>query len=52
MEGFQFIGKVMLLSGLVGFSFTVGMWDFCKIFGWAPVNITTNVTAYEDRGAA
>lgn len=41
-EGALFMWKLIALFGIAGFSFTAGMWCFCKGFGWAPVNLTVN----------
>ena len=49
IEGLRFVSTVLVLSALIGFFFTVGVWTFCKAFNWAPVNITINTTVHEDR---
>lgn len=49
LEGLLFSAKLMLLLALIGFWFTAGMWCFCKIMGWAPINVTVNTTVHEDR---
>lgn len=50
MEALYYALKVQCLLIVSGFSFTVGMWCFCKLFTWAPVNITinANVNNYND----
>lgn len=42
-EGLTFVWKISLLSGVVGFCVTAGVWCFCKVAKWAPVDITVNV---------
>lgn len=42
MEGVLIVAKLLLLGVLFGFSFTVGVWAFCRASSWAPVNITVN----------
>jgi len=46
-EGLGFVFTVMMLAFVVGFSFTFGMWAFCKLAKWAPVNMTINTDIYE-----
>lgn len=48
IEGLTFVWKILMLSGLIGFSGTLGMWCFCKAAKWAPVNITVNITKTDD----
>ena len=51
-EGLRFVGTVMVLGFMTGFSFTVGVWAFCKAFSWAPVNLTVTAivgTPHEKR---
>lgn len=36
--------KIALVFLNAGFCFTAGMWVFCRVTGWAPVNMTVNTS--------
>lgn len=48
LEGLTFIWKLLTISALLGFSGIGGVWCFCKLTRWAPVNITVNITKTDD----
>lgn len=43
-EGLTFLLTTTTLCFLGGFSVTGGLWCFCKLTKWAPVNLTVNIS--------